>query len=238
MSASDANNRDQATIAAVYVQDQIRLSPMARDRRRPALRQLQVEGRRLPRRRRRVQPHATSSGRRASAWSSSRCDNLSLYASYSRSYLPQSGDQFSGLDINTAALKPERFDNYEIGAKWEPIAGAARHRRRSTGSTAPTPAPPTRRQPDLPADRRAAQPGHRARAGAQRQQPLAGVRRLCLAEGRGHRGDHRLPDRRLRSPAGPAPHLLVVEPLRCDRALGLGLGLIARSKSFASIGNR
>ena len=24
--------------------------------------------------------------------------NLSLYASYSRSYLPQSGDQFSGLD--------------------------------------------------------------------------------------------------------------------------------------------
>jgi catecholate siderophore receptor len=44
---------------------------------------------------------------------------LSFYASYSRSYLPQSGDQFSGLDINTSALKPERFDNYEIGVKWD-----------------------------------------------------------------------------------------------------------------------
>jgi catecholate siderophore receptor len=37
--------------------------------------------------------------------------------------LPQSGDQFGGLDINTETLKPERFDNYEIGAKWEPVAG-------------------------------------------------------------------------------------------------------------------
>ena len=49
--------------------------------------------------------------------------NLSLYASYSRSYLPQSGDQFSGLALNTETLKPERFDNYELGAKWEPVEG-------------------------------------------------------------------------------------------------------------------
>jgi catecholate siderophore receptor len=48
---------------------------------------------------------------------------LSFYGSFSRSYLPQSGDQFGGLDINTETLKPERFDNYEIGAKWEPIDG-------------------------------------------------------------------------------------------------------------------
>ncbi|MDQ4087403.1 MAG: TonB-dependent siderophore receptor [Pseudomonadota bacterium] len=45
---------------------------------------------------------------------------VSLYASYSRSYLPQSGDQFNSLDVSGAALEPERFDNYEIGAKWEP----------------------------------------------------------------------------------------------------------------------
>jgi catecholate siderophore receptor len=50
-------------------------------------------------------------------------ENLSLYVSYSRSYLPQSGDQFGGLDITTEALKPERFDNYEFGAKWEPVEG-------------------------------------------------------------------------------------------------------------------
>lgn len=48
---------------------------------------------------------------------------VSLYASYARSFLPQSGDQFTSLDVTTAALKPERFDSYEIGAKWEPRPG-------------------------------------------------------------------------------------------------------------------
>lgn len=43
----------------------------------------------------------------------------SLYASYSRSYLPQSGDQFLSLDATTSTLAPERFENYEIGAKWD-----------------------------------------------------------------------------------------------------------------------
>ncbi|MFX5324537.1 TonB-dependent receptor, partial [Acinetobacter baumannii] len=43
----------------------------------------------------------------------------SIYASYTRSFLPQSGDQFSSLDVTTTALKPERFDNYEIGGKWD-----------------------------------------------------------------------------------------------------------------------
>lgn len=48
---------------------------------------------------------------------------VSLYASYARSYLPQSGDQFTTLDVTTAALRPEQFDNYELGAKWEPRTG-------------------------------------------------------------------------------------------------------------------
>lgn len=43
----------------------------------------------------------------------------SLYASFSRSYLPQSGDQFLSLDATTSLLKPERFQNYEVGAKWD-----------------------------------------------------------------------------------------------------------------------
>ena len=50
-------------------------------------------------------------------------ETVSLYASYSRSYLPQSGDQFNSLDVTGANLEPERFDNYEIGAKWEPRDG-------------------------------------------------------------------------------------------------------------------
>ena len=45
--------------------------------------------------------------------------NASLYGSYTRSYLPQSGDQFLSLTPALAALVPERFDNYEIGVKWD-----------------------------------------------------------------------------------------------------------------------
>ncbi|HEX2763817.1 MAG TPA: TonB-dependent siderophore receptor [Allosphingosinicella sp.] len=44
---------------------------------------------------------------------------MSFYGSYSRSFLPQSGDQFSSLDLSLAALEPERFVNYEIGFKWD-----------------------------------------------------------------------------------------------------------------------
>ena len=47
-------------------------------------------------------------------------ENLSLYASYSESFLPQSGDQFTLLDTQSATLDPEKFENYEIGAKWAP----------------------------------------------------------------------------------------------------------------------
>jgi catecholate siderophore receptor len=44
---------------------------------------------------------------------------LSLYASYSVSYLPSSGDQFNSLDATSAALEPEEFENIEVGAKWD-----------------------------------------------------------------------------------------------------------------------
>nr|WP_246333092.1 TonB-dependent siderophore receptor [Sphingomicrobium lutaoense] len=45
-------------------------------------------------------------------------EDLSFYASWSRSYLPQSGDQFNSLSPTTASLKPERFTNSEIGVKY------------------------------------------------------------------------------------------------------------------------
>ena len=44
--------------------------------------------------------------------------SLSLYGSWSKSFLPQSGDQFSSLTVDTAALAPEKFVNREIGLKW------------------------------------------------------------------------------------------------------------------------
>ncbi len=46
-------------------------------------------------------------------------ENVSLYASYSQSFLPRSGDQFLSLSPSSATLAPEKFENYEIGAKWD-----------------------------------------------------------------------------------------------------------------------
>lgn len=52
-------------------------------------------------------------------------ENLSVYASYARSFLPQSGDQFVSLDVTLEALAPEKFDNYELGVKWNIQPGLA-----------------------------------------------------------------------------------------------------------------
>ncbi|MGL5839875.1 MAG: TonB-dependent receptor, partial [Sphingorhabdus sp.] len=46
-------------------------------------------------------------------------ENASVYASFSRSFLPRSGDQFVSLSTTTQNLAPEKFINYEIGAKWD-----------------------------------------------------------------------------------------------------------------------
>ena len=46
-------------------------------------------------------------------------ENLSIYASFARSFLPQSGDQFTVLDATTQALAPEAFRNLEAGVKWD-----------------------------------------------------------------------------------------------------------------------
>lgn len=45
---------------------------------------------------------------------------VSLYASYAESFLPQAGDQFFILSPGNSAFEPEKFTNYEIGAKWAP----------------------------------------------------------------------------------------------------------------------
>jgi catecholate siderophore receptor len=45
-------------------------------------------------------------------------DPVSIYTAYSISYLPSSGDQFSALTDGTLILQPQKFENVEIGAKW------------------------------------------------------------------------------------------------------------------------
>jgi catecholate siderophore receptor len=46
-------------------------------------------------------------------------DNFSLYSNYSIAYVPRAGDQLASLTLTNAALKPEEFRNYEVGAKWD-----------------------------------------------------------------------------------------------------------------------
>ncbi len=74
-------------------------------------------------------------------------DSLSLYASYSVSYLPSSGDQFSSLDATSAALEPEEFENLEVGIKWDIApdlaATAAVYRLDRTNTRAPGATPGT-----------------------------------------------------------------------------------------------
>jgi catecholate siderophore receptor len=44
---------------------------------------------------------------------------VSLYGTYSVSHLPGSGDQFASLSPTTRALEPEGFTNRELGLKWD-----------------------------------------------------------------------------------------------------------------------
>ena len=46
-------------------------------------------------------------------------ENISLYGSYSQSFLPRSGEQFLALTVTQQNLAPEKFTNYELGAKWD-----------------------------------------------------------------------------------------------------------------------
>ncbi|EDL47863.1 TonB-dependent siderophore receptor [Erythrobacter sp. SD-21] len=73
--------------------------------------------------------------------------DLSIYASYAQSFLPQAGDQFLVLSPDSAQFEPEKFTNYEIGAKWAPLSNvlvsAALFRLERTNIRATDPADPT-----------------------------------------------------------------------------------------------
>lgn len=114
---TDADNRVQATVAATYAQDQIELSRKVR-----LLAGIRFDHFNL-------RFHNNRNGENFN-----RTDNLlspragivfkpveplSLYGSYSVSYLPSAGDQFSALNASTQTLEPEKFTNYEFGAKWD-----------------------------------------------------------------------------------------------------------------------
>lgn len=115
--ATDANNHLTTNLAATYVQDQIELSRYVQvvvgvrydyfdlkfhnNRNNESLRR--IDNLVSPRAGLVVKP----------------ITQVSLYGSYSVSYLPSSGDQFSSLTTITEQVKPEKFSNYEVGVKWD-----------------------------------------------------------------------------------------------------------------------
>jgi catecholate siderophore receptor len=118
-SATDADNHLRATVGAVYAQDQFDLTPRVQLIGGLRLDRFDLDyhnnrnGDRLDRADNLISPRAGVVIKPAAA--------LSLYGSYSVSYLPGSGDQFSSLTTITEQLKPERFDNYEVGVKCDAL---------------------------------------------------------------------------------------------------------------------
>jgi len=116
-SATDANNHLTTSLASVYAQDQIEWSRHVQ-----TVLGLRAESFDL-------RYHNNRNGddlRRKDTLLSPRAglifkpvSQVSLYGSTSVSYLPSSGDQFASLTNITQQMKPEKFTNLELGAKWD-----------------------------------------------------------------------------------------------------------------------
>ena len=50
-------------------------------------------------------------------------DHVSIYASYSETFLPSAGDQFLTLSTTSEDIRPQSFENREIGLKWDITPG-------------------------------------------------------------------------------------------------------------------
>ena len=226
-------NETEASVAAAYVQDQIRISDSVEI----------LAGLRFDR----FELDATNLN---NGQSFGRTDDLvsprlglivrpvpevTLYASYGRSYLPSAGDQFTSLDLTAEGLRPERFDNYEVGAKWEPVPGLlatlAVYQLDRTNTRAP-----------------GATPGTIVLTGAQRSRGVEiGLERnvtdrwqvsagYALQEAEITRTTSAAPAGR-EVPLVPRHQFAMWNRYDLSERFGLGLGVVARSKMMASISN-
>ncbi|HYE29399.1 MAG TPA: TonB-dependent siderophore receptor [Allosphingosinicella sp.] len=226
-------NETEATIAAIYVQDQIRISDAFEILAGLRFDRFDLDavnlnnGARFGRTDELVSPRLGLIFRPAPA--------LTLYASYSRSYLPSAGDQFTSLDLTGAALEPERFDNYEVGAKWEPVPGLlatlAVYQLDRTNTRAPGPTP-----------------GTIVLTGAQRSRGIEiGLERNVTDRWQVSAGyalqEAEISRTTAAAPAGRAVPLVprhqfsMWNRYEVAERLGLGLGLVARSRMYTSISN-
>ncbi|MEO6360548.1 MAG: TonB-dependent siderophore receptor [Sphingomicrobium sp.] len=233
---SDANNQVEAGIAAAYVQDQIRPTTWLEIVAGLRFDSFKVDFNDL-------RPLDRGRYSRKDSLLSPRLgvilkpnDDLSIYTSYSRSYLPQSGDQFSGLTSVTEGLKPERFDNYEAGAKWEILDGllgtAAIYRLDRTNTRATDPL----------------NPALTVLTGAQRSRGIelglerSITNRWLISAGYALQ-KAKITQTTTAAPAGrqvplvPRHSFSLWNRYELTKDAGIGLGLISRSKSYTSISN-
>lgn len=116
-SASDASNEGTTEFVGVYLQDQIELTDQLQ-----LVLGLRYDSFRVDFLNRRTNVRIETED---DLWSPRAgliykpAQDVSLYASYAVSYLPRSGVQFTSLTPTNAAFEPEKFTNYEIGAKWQ-----------------------------------------------------------------------------------------------------------------------
>ena len=116
-SATDNDNHGVATLGAVYVQDQVTFSEHVQ-----AVVGLRYDYFSVDFTNNRLATDLGStdnllSPRLALIYKPS--TPVSIYGTYSLSYLPRAGEQLSSLSLTNEALDPEEFQNYEVGAKWD-----------------------------------------------------------------------------------------------------------------------
>lgn len=161
--------------------------------------------------------------------------SLSFYGSLSRSFLPQSGDQFGALDVTTSALEPERFTNREVGAKWRPLPGldltAALYRLDRTNTRAID-----------PVTLLTVLSGSQRSKGAEFSAAGQITKALSLTAGAAWQSA-KITSTTTAAPAGrrvalvPKFQASAWARYDLDQRIGLGLGAIHQSSSFASISN-
>ncbi|MBL8269714.1 TonB-dependent receptor [Steroidobacter sp.] len=122
-SATDADNKGAAKVAALYVQDEIVLTPKWN-----VVAGLRYDNFNVDLRNNRTGAKFSSTDNLLSprlALIHKPVEELSLYASYALTYQPRAGDQLASLSATNRSLDPEEFTNYEIGAKWDASANLA-----------------------------------------------------------------------------------------------------------------
>jgi catecholate siderophore receptor len=145
-SATDADNKAEVTVASAYVQDQLELSEHWQ-----AIAGLRYDRFNIDFHNNRADADLSRSDELISPRAGlvfKPVQSASFYGSYSVSYLPSSGDQFSSLTATSQTLEPEQFTNVEIGAKWDVRPSlsftAAIYQLDRENTTAPDPNDPTR----------------------------------------------------------------------------------------------